>query len=134
MANYGWRASTTPFPTPRQSRKLYGFLAGIAGGSRAPVWPGFTFPNGVVGVSYSYTFDLAPATPPVTYTLVSGSLPTGLTLSNVTGAQGRISGTPTIPGTYSPTLRATNSYGTADRAFSITIVTGGSGGAWTWVS
>jgi hypothetical protein len=88
----------------------------------APVWPAFTFPNGVVTVVYSEDFDLIPASPPTTYTVVSGSLPPGLALSNVSGDIGRISGTPTTAGTYTFTMRATNAWGTADKAFTITVV------------
>ncbi|GEP41637.1 GEVED domain-containing protein [Brevifollis gellanilyticus] len=51
-----------------------------------------------------------------TYSLVSGSIPTGLSLSS-----GNILGTPTAAaGTYNFTIRATGST-TADRAFSLTI-------------
>jgi len=94
-----------------------------------PSWPSFTFGGGVVGVAYSQTFA-ANGTPPITYSIASGSLPTGLTL----GA-GVISGTPSVAGTYSFTLRATNAYGTADQATSITVVTaaGGGGGSFTFI-
>jgi hypothetical protein len=88
----------------------------------APVWPAFTFPSGVVTVVYSEDFDLIPASPPTTYTVVSGSLPPGLSLSNVSGDIGRISGTPTTAGTFTFTMRATNAWGAADKAFTITVV------------
>jgi hypothetical protein len=87
----------------------------------APVWPDFTFSNGVVGVAYSQQFDLSPATPPTTYSVVAGSLPTSLSLTSISGDLGSISGTPTVAGTYTFTLRATNSAGTADKAFTIVI-------------
>lgn len=95
-----------------------------------PVWPSFTFSNGVVGVAYSQTWDLAPAAPPTTYTLNSGSLPPGLSLSNVVDDIGKLSGTPTTAGTYTFTLLATNAYGTAvSPTFSITITSApGAGG------
>jgi hypothetical protein len=54
---------------------------------------------GVVGTSYSYTFNTSSGTGNIT--LKSGSLPTGLTLS--TG--GVLSGTPTNLGTYTFTLQ-----------------------------
>ena len=57
---------------------------------------------------------------PLTWTLSSGSLPTGLTLNgNI------ISGTPTVAGTYSFTLRASNDYNTtgAARVFNILVGT-----------
>jgi Putative Ig domain len=96
----------------------------------SPAWPAFTFcTNGVVGVAYSQYFDLYPAASPTTFTLVSGALPNGLTLSNISGDVGRLSGTPTVAGSYTFTLRATNTYGTADHAFTVFIVTVAGGGA-----
>jgi hypothetical protein len=91
-----------------------------------PVWPAFTFSDGVVSVAYSQDWDLAPASPPTTYTVQSGSLPAGLSVSNVSADIGRLSGTPTTFGAYTFTLRATNAYGTADKSFSmdITVPTG----------
>lgn len=56
---------------------------------------------------------------PVTYSLLSGTLPPGLTLSTT----GLISGTPTTgPGTYSCWIRARNANGsTTEQAFSLTV-------------
>ena len=75
--------------------------------------------SSVTGLSYSVSVVAtddsgnAPA-----YSLASGSLPTGLTLS----AAGVISGTPTVAANSSFTIRATDVNGnTADRAFSINI-------------
>jgi large repetitive protein len=104
----------------------------------APVWTNFTFAPAVVGVSYSENFDLAPATAPTTYTVTSGALPGGLSLSNVSADVGEISGTPTTAGTYTFTLTATNAYGSASKSFTITVVTaaggGTAGGSWTWAA
>lgn len=88
--------------------------------SNVPFWPVLSAPNGSVGVAYSFSFTTTGASP-TTFTLVSGSLPAGLTLSNVSGNTGQITGTPTTAGSSTFTLRATNSYGTADRAFTIVI-------------
>ena len=63
--------------------------------------------TGVYGTAYtSYTF-VANGTPAPTYSLASGSLPPGLTLS----AAGVLSGTPTNGGTYNFTVQAANSAG-----------------------
>jgi YVTN family beta-propeller protein len=73
-------------------------------------------PNGTVGVVYSFTYT---STGAPTFSVTAGSLPPGLSLSSA----GVISGTPTIAGTFSGTVTATN--GTAPDAtqnFSITIV------------
>lgn len=135
-----------PAPNPAQiSLVACGVLVPVQGlaintnpsANTPPVWPNFTFAGGVTGVAYSEQFDLYPASTPTTFSVVGGTLPTGLSLSNLTNDQGKISGTPTAAGTYSFTLRATNSYGTADKAFSITIAAasgGGSGGAWTFAA
>ena len=57
--------------------------------------------------------------PDYTWSLVSGELPPGLTLSE---SPGRITGTPTTAGTFTFTVRVTDGRGaTADRTFSITI-------------
>lgn len=105
--------------------------------SNPPVWTAFTFSNGFMGQAYSQQWDLSPAAASTTYTLASGSLPTGLSLTNVGGLSGdvgSISGTPTVAGTFSFSLTATNSYGSATQAFSITIVTPSSGGAFVFIA
>jgi hypothetical protein len=82
-----------------------------------------------VGVNYE-GYDIAgryiyvDGKTPITYSIVPGlgSLPTGITLNSA----GLFGGTPTTAGTYSFTVRATNSLGSADRAFSIEVVASGS--------
>jgi Putative Ig domain len=57
--------------------------------------------------------------PEYTWTLVSGELPPGLELAE---SPGRITGTPTTAGTFTFTVRVTDSRGAfAERTFSITI-------------
>ena len=97
----------------------YAVLASV--GSAAPIWPNFAFVNGFIGNPYYQSFDLYPAAAPTTYTVLSGSLPPGLVLLNVSQDVGAIGGTPTTLGVFPFTLRATNLYGTADKSFSITI-------------
>lgn len=99
-----------------------------------PLWGAWSLMGGMVGVAYDEQWYLEGCATPTTYTLLSGTLPTGTSLGNLTGAGGHISGTPTTAGTYSFTLRATNTYGIADKAFSITITSPAGGGAWAWVS
>jgi len=84
-----------------------------------------TFDQGsAISVDVSATSDSA-----VNITLVSGSLPTGLTLgstvSNTATISGTESGSDTSDTAYNFTLRATDAESqTSDRAFSITISAG----------
>jgi hypothetical protein len=55
------------------------------------------------------------------YSVLTGSLPSGVSLNTSTGA---ITGTVSSAADYSFTIRATNTYGSVDQAFSGTI-TGG---------
>jgi hypothetical protein len=68
------------------------------------------------GSSYSTTIS-ASDTPSTGYSLVGGTLPAGLNL----GSNGVLSGNPTTLGGSSFTVRASNSTGSADRTFSLTV-------------
>lgn len=113
-------------PTPPMGVSLskltaYAVLGAI--NTNPPVWPSFTFNNSVLDSPYSQTWDLSPAASPTTYTLNSGSLPTGLSLTNVSADVGQISGTPTVTGTFTFTLLATNTYGSSvSPSFSISVL------------
>ncbi|MGA2132917.1 MAG: putative Ig domain-containing protein [Bryobacteraceae bacterium] len=77
--------------------------------------------NGTVGTAYSQTLGAAGGTPPYTWSISSGTLPTGLTLNASTGA---ITGTPSAAGAFPFTAKVTDSASnTATQALSITIVT-----------
>jgi len=93
----------------------------------APVWStAASLPTFTRAVAYSTTVvatDEAGST--ITYSAVSGSLPTGLSLNSSTGV---ISGTPTTALTTTYTIRATDQGGNfVDRAFTLT----NAGPAWT---
>jgi Putative Ig domain len=66
--------------------------------------------------SFSYATDANPA---ATFTVASGALPNGLSLS----AAGTISGTPTTAGTFAFTVAARNTTGVITKAQSITVTT-----------
>ncbi|WP_205910686.1 putative Ig domain-containing protein [Rhizobium sp. P44RR-XXIV] len=79
--------------------------------------------GGTIAVAYSQTISATGGTSPYTYTVTSGALPAGLTLSSA----GVISGTPTAGGTFNFTVSARDSStGTGapfsgSRAYSMTI-------------
>ena len=82
--------------------------------------------NGTVGTALSRTLAASGGATPYTWSLASGALPAGLTLSTA----GVISGTPTTAGTASFTARATDSAGrTGTKALTLTIVAGAVPGA-----
>ena len=65
-----------------------------------------TLPPGTVGSSYSATLNASDGTPSYTWSITSGSLPSGLSLDPSTGA---ITGSPTSSGTQTPTFEVTDS-------------------------
>jgi hypothetical protein len=66
-----------------------------------------TLPNGTIGVAYSQTITATGGTAPYAYSLTSGALPAGLTLTTA----GVVAGTPTTAGTHTFTVRGTDSLG-----------------------
>jgi hypothetical protein len=80
-----------------------------------------SLPNGTVNQAYSRPVQASGGTPPLTWNIVAGTgtLPPGLNLDSTTGA---ISGTPTMAGTSSFTVRVADARGQLDtQALSITI-------------
>ena len=75
-----------------------------------------TAPNGYVANAYSFTFGAFGAAT-ITYSLVAGSLPAGLSMSSA----GVLSGTPTTASTYNFTVRASNGSGTYDKSNTVVI-------------
>jgi large repetitive protein len=63
--------------------------------------------TGQVGVAYSSTLGCGGCWSPMIFSITSGSLPPGLTL---TGSTGEITGTPTTPGVYTFSIRVVDSY------------------------
>lgn len=77
-----------------------------------------TLANGIVGVPVAPVAITADGTAPVTFTVLAGTLPPGLTLDST----GQYSGTPTTAGSYSFTIRANNRGGSADQMYSQSIL------------
>lgn len=82
-------------------------------------------PNAVVDEAYTTTLAVSNEGS-VTWSLLSGALPDGLSLNSATGV---ISGTPTTAQTRVFVARATNTYGTSDQPLSIIVV--GEEDGWT---
>ncbi|MFN7976309.1 MAG: FG-GAP-like repeat-containing protein [Acidobacteriota bacterium] len=77
-----------------------------------------SLPSGFIGVPYSQTLGLPGGTPPITFALLSGSLPPGLALSPA----GVIAGTPIAYGSFPFAVQATDaSPCTATHAYTIVI-------------
>jgi len=96
--------------------------------SNPPVWTDNTLAGFQAGTAYS---DAVSATNSPTYSVISGALPTGISLNSTTGA---VTGTPTTGGqSYSFTIRAINADGNVTQAFSGTVAAAaGAGKARVW--
>ncbi len=96
-------------------------IQGQVGGS--PALASGPPPSVIGGGPFSHTYILVPRFDdmPVRFVLSSGSLPPGLTLNETTGV---LAGTPTVEGTFTGTVIATNDVFAPDtQAFSITVDT-----------
>jgi hypothetical protein len=118
--------------TPTTSNVTVTFRATDSGGNFTdkailmnanPVWTtaAGALTKTISGVAYTATVAATDDNTAVSYSVVSGALPTGLSLASTSGV---ISGTTTAAGTASFTIRASDTNGgTTDRAFTITAAT-----------
>lgn len=80
-----------------------------------------SLPGGAVGASYAQSLAATGGTPPYTWSLVTGSLPAGVSLS----AAGAITGAPGAAGTFTFSVLVTDSAGvTQTKQFSIVVTSG----------
>lgn len=93
----------------------------IPTGGIVPAIQTTTLNAGTTGTIYSSTLTSI-GSMPITWSITSGSLPSGITLNPTTGL---ISGSTTISGTTSFTVRATNSIGYDEQALTLSISEGG---------
>jgi len=78
-----------------------------------------TLGNGTVGTAYSVSLSSSGGTAPYAYTITSGSLPAGLSLSG----SGLLSGTPTTATTASVTIQTADAFSCiASQAYTLTVV------------
>jgi hypothetical protein len=88
-----------------------------------------TLPAGVVGVIYGQVVSAVGGTAPYTFAVSSGTLPPGLTLSTGNTTSVVISGTPTVAGTFTFTITATDANGCpGSRTYSLVVDPGAGGG------
>jgi hypothetical protein len=91
---------------------------------------GTTPPNGYLKTSFAQSITASGGTAPYAFTLVSGSLPPGLSMAG----DGSVSGTPTALGSYTVTVRATDAYNCQSSASAVTFnIKGMSLGNQVWV-
>lgn len=83
----------------------------------APVITSSAMSDPAYGVAYSHSCTATGSTP-ITWTIATGALPTGLSINAGTGA---ITGTPTASGAFTGTIRATNAAGYDEQAFSVVV-------------
>ena len=78
-----------------------------------------SLPAGVVGTAYSANFTASSGTPPYTWLISAGALPSGISLD---GSSGALSGTPTTAGNADFTARVSDSTNqSATKQFRITV-------------
>jgi alpha-tubulin suppressor-like RCC1 family protein len=112
---------TQTFSVRASSGSVYADRTFDATVSSLPVWT-TSSPLADIAKDAAYSFTLV-ASNTGTYTVQSGTLPTGVTLASATGV---LSGTPTVAGSYSFTIRATRTGAASvfvDRSFTLLIAT-----------
>lgn len=104
---------------------------GGSGGSAVPIPVAVVLHDGVNGTAYSETISAQGGTSPYTFSLLSGSLPTGTSLNTSTGV---ISGTPSAIGSFSFTIKATDArLAFGSQNFSITVAAAPSSGGGSYI-
>ncbi|MBU3735075.1 MAG: hypothetical protein FGM60_05685 [Candidatus Planktophila sp.] len=106
------------YPTLMRAINFYGPGPSESAGTLygLPVWVDNTL--GTLRTSAAFTDGVDADSGVTSYTVSAGTLPAGLTLDSTTGA---ITGTPSVDGDYSFTIRATNPTGSITQAFSGTF-------------
>jgi hypothetical protein len=95
---------------------------GLHMATAAQTGPGMELPRGVVNVPYNAAIEAVVGDGPYTWAHTGGALPPGLAFGASTGDSVAVSGTPTALGTYTFTVKVTDSTGNFDeQVVSLTI-------------
>ena len=122
-ANYtfgGWSYNSTTYQANNTFTMPSGNVTLTAvwtANATAPVITTTSLPSGTVGTAYSKSLA-ATGTLPISWSITTGSLPSGLSLDGSTGV---ISGLPTANGTYNFTVTATNSAASVTQDLTLVI-------------
>ncbi|MCW0376265.1 hypothetical protein NB691_003099 [Xanthomonas sacchari] len=99
---------------PGQASRSY--TLSIAAPTLTPGQP--TLPAGTAGAAYNQTLSTSGGTAPYSYSVVSGALPTGLSLTTA----GVLSGTPSAAGSFAFSIKVSDANGfSATQAYTLTI-------------
>jgi Putative Ig domain len=109
--------TVTDSGSPQQSKPANLTLTITAAGVAPPAVTTTSLPNGQVGVAYSATLSATGGTTPYTWTLTSGTLPAGLTLSS----SGTITGTPTVAVSATPLTFTVRDAGTPQQSATVNL-------------
>ena len=119
--SFSFTAKVTDSTSPTTQTATKAFNLTIAAAPNPVQITTTSLPSGQVNTAYSTTLAASNGATPYSWSITSGSLPAGLTLTAATGA---ISGTPTAAGTSSFTVKVTDSGSPATSAsanLSITV-------------
>jgi putative Ig domain-containing protein len=120
--NFGVTVKVSDSSSPQQTTSK-SYTVAITAATPTPVVIGTTsVPGGQVATAYSTTLSASGGTAPYSWSISSGALPGGLGLA---AASGTISGTPTAAGSFTFTVKASDSGSTqqsATTSFTVTIV------------
>lgn len=102
-----------------------GYRSEGSGFATAPAPVASVLHDGTTGVAYSETISAVNGTPPYSFAITGGALPTSLSMSS----SGGISGTPSAAGTFTFVVQVTDSGSlVGTQSFSITVSAPSSGG------